>query len=271
MTYTTADYVYDKVGITSTEVDATKMARILEEADREVDRIIKTTCVPKQKIDIFEGNDKNLHFVDKIPLLTISKMEIDSTSIDIDDIYFEPTGIIKLKNTAGKIYFYESTTIPNCMLKYTYGWLEDTTTTTETSAAVSAGSSIEIGVDSVTGFTEDDWVRIEGFDGYRETAQITAVGASSITCTIVYDHEIDSQVTLLQVPGIVSTLAAVIAAMMTALYMVGNTYTFATSYAVPDHQVTKGVPYPHFNRNMEAWTKERKFIMDKLPPWAVFA
>ena len=53
MAYTTADYVYDKVGITVNEIDPTQMSRILEQADAEVDRIMNTTSNPKTTIACF--------------------------------------------------------------------------------------------------------------------------------------------------------------------------------------------------------------------------
>lgn len=271
MAYTSADYIYDKIGITSTEIPSAQMDRILEEVDREVDRIIKTTCVPKKVIDIFTGDDKNIHVVGNIPLLNVEKLEIDATDISLSKLIFNPTGLVQLKNTAEQPYFYYNSTPHNCYLKYYYGWLEETTTQTDIATAVTAGTGAVISVDSSTGFAADDWIKIVGFDGNREVTKITSVATGTITCDLILGHEVDSLITKLQVPGIVQTLAAVIGAIMGALKMIGSTYTFATSYAVPDHSVTKGVPYPHFNRNMEGWIKERDFIMSNLPSWPVFS
>jgi len=273
MTYASRDEIYDKVGVDSSVISTDIMDRILVDADAETDRIIQTTCVPKKKIEIFEGDNKNIHFVKKIPLLSVSKMEINSTAISISKIFYEQTGRIRILQGAEQLYFYTNATGPDCFLEYYYGWLQDTTTQTEVKTTAIAGTSVVIEVDSADDFTALDWVRIEGFDGFRETTQVIAKDdtADTITCTILYNHEVDSLVTQLEVPPIVNQLASVIGAIMAALYMVGSTYTFATSYAVPDHQVTKGVPYPHFNRNMEAWVKERKFIMDQVPPWAIFS
>ena len=62
------------------------------------------------------------------------------------------------------------------------------------------------------------------------------------------------------VPAIVKNLCATIAAVAIANYMIGSTYTFATSYSMPDLSVTKGVPYPHFDRALSALTKQRDYL-----------
>lgn len=272
MAYTTASKIYEKVGITASDLPDGAIDRILEDTDREVDRITKTTSVPKKKIDLFAGNDQNIHFINKIPLLTILKAEIDSTDISLDKIWAQYTGQVELLNGAEKQFFYASVTKPNCFLKYYYGWLEETTTQTDVKTAAEAGSSVTIEVDEADNFTAENWIKIQGFDGNSEVTQIISKDDTNdtLTCDLTRDHEVDSLVTELQVPGIVQNLAGCIGAIMTALYMVGSTYTFATSYSVPDYSVTKGVPYPHFNTNLQAWVKERDFLMSQLPSWPVF-
>jgi hypothetical protein len=57
-------------------------------------------------------------------------------------------------------------------------------------------------------------------------------------------------------PIIVKKLTAMIAAITAAEYMVGNTYTFATGYSIPELSVQKGVPYPHFEKLINQLTKQ---------------
>jgi len=66
------------------------------------------------------------------------------------------------------------------------------------------------------------------------------------------------------VPLLVRDLTAVLAAIRCASYMIGGTYTFATSYSIPDLSVTKGVPYPHFNTALEKLTKRRDWLVDQI-------
>ena len=58
------------------------------------------------------------------------------------------------------------------------------------------------------------------------------------------------------VPDIISAYCAVQAAIYAGQYMIGSTYTIATSYSHPDISVTKGVPYPHFDRALSAIQKK---------------
>ncbi|MCF7861201.1 hypothetical protein K9M79_03060 [Candidatus Woesearchaeota archaeon] len=274
MAYTTEDYVYDKVGVTTDQISSAQMTRILEAADAEVDRIIKTTCEPHTTVEILNGNNLNYIYLKNLPLLSVSALEIEDTEISISKIRFykNPAKICLLTNSE-QTQFYTDTSLKNIRVKYSYGWLEETTTNTLTTGAEVAGSAVEIGVTAGGGanFTVNDWVRIVGFDGNEEVAKVTAQGDNSITCDLVLGHEAGTTIIKLQVPPIVKQLAGVIAAIMSATYMMGNTYTFATGYSVPDYSVQKGVPYPHFNRNMEVWVKERDFLMSQIPEWPVFA
>lgn len=73
-------------------------------------------------------------------------------------------------------------------------------------------------------------------------------------------------------PIIIKKLTAIIAAITTAEYMVGNTYTFATSYSIPELSVTKGVPYPHFEKLINQLTKQSEKMIANIkaivqPAW----
>jgi hypothetical protein len=63
------------------------------------------------------------------------------------------------------------------------------------------------------------------------------------------------------VDEVVRDLTATSAAIILATYMIGGTYTFATSYSVPDMSVSKGVPYPHFNTAIIKLEEKRKWLM----------
>jgi len=271
MAYATANDIYDKVGVTSTELPEAQINRIIANADAEVDRIIKTTCVPKKYTWMFDGDNNNLVYLKNIPLLTVNKLEIDDTTIDIDDITFNQAGQVRLKSTADKSFFYASTTPNNCRIQYTYAWLEQTTVQSDSTVASVAGTDETLTVGDGSLFSENDWVLIEGFDGYQEAAMVKSVDTNDLTLDLVVPHEIGSTVTKLQVPLIITQLANVIGAIMAALKMIGSTYTFATSYSVPDYQVTKGVPHPHFSANLQGWVKERDFLISQIAPWPSFS
>src|SRR3989338_3091438 len=229
MTYTTADHVYDKVGITVNEINPTQMARILEQADAEVDRIMNTTSNPKKTMEIQDGQQFNYTHIRKLPLLKVLNVEIDQTPISLSNLRFYPEGKIQLLPTAEQTYFYRNNLLRNVKIKFIWGWLEESTT--------------------------------------NQVTQINSLNSNDLNCDLIYSHLSSSMVIKLQVPRVVELLAGAIAAIMSALYMIGQTYTFATSYQTPDYQVTKGVPYPHFQKNLDSWVGERDYLIKSLPKW----
>lgn len=273
--YTTADCVYDKVGVTSDQIGTDAMNRILAAADAEVERIIKTTCKPKEQLELYTGNNKNWMYTTRVPILNLTALKINDTDITLTNVSTEYTGQVVLLNTAESQYFFSNISRKNIKLKYLWGWLEEPQdqVATLTTADVVAGEDKTVSVTAGTGTTYavNDYVKIAGFDSYEEVAKITDISTDDLTITLTLPHESGSQVVKMIVPPIVNQLACVIGAIMGATYMMGSTYTFATGYTIPDYSIQKGVPYPHFNRNMEVWVKERDFIMSKLPEWPVFA
>lgn len=272
--YTDAACVYTKIGVTSSQIDTTQMTSMLNAADAEVERIIKTTCKPKEIIELYTGNSKNMMLTKRVPLLNLTGLEIDDSTISLEEVSTNlDTGQLILLSGAEETYFTSNIARKNVKLKYIWGWLEEVPdqVQTTTSGDETAGAATVVTVASGTGFAENDWVKISGFDGYEEITKITSISTNDLTMNLSLPHEEGSFVTKYQVPAIVSQLACVIGAIMGATYMMGSTYTFATGYTVPDYSIQKGVPYPHFNRNMEVWVKERDFIIKQLPSWPVYA
>ena len=267
MTYTTADHVYDKVGITGNEINPTQMARILEQADAEVDRIMNTTSNPKKTMEIQDGQQFNYTHIRKLPLLKVLNVEIDQTPISLSNLRFYPEGKIQLLPTAEQTYFYRNNLLRNVKIKFIWGWLEESTTNQETQSDNIPGIGQTVSVEDGTKFAQGDWIRIVGLDGWEEVTQINSLNSNDLNCDLIYSHLSSSMVIKLQVPRVVELLAGAIAAIMSALYMIGQTYTFATSYQTPDYQVTKGVPYPHFQKNLDSWVGERDYLIKSLPKW----
>lgn len=271
MAYTTTQLILDKIGVTTTEISETKLGEILLDAEAEVDRIIKTTCNPKNKIKILTGNNNNYLYIHDVPFLTVQEIMINDTEIDLEDVRFNQEGKILLLNTAAQTKFYTETE-PNIAVKYIYGWLEEELIT-ETASELEAGSDVTITLSDVSDLDEGDYIKIIGTDGYSEWTKIKTIDTDTkeITVDLIYNHKAGSNLYLGNVPRIVQKLTAVIGGIMGAVFMMGDTYTFATSYSIPDYSVTKGVPYPHFVKVLDDLTKERDFLISQLPPWPVFS
>lgn len=106
---------------------------------------------------------------------------------------------------------------------------------------------------------------------YLKTGQIILGDSAQVTyfrdedpqlCNVKYHYGI------YPVPDIIKKLTATIAALTCAEYMIGNTYTFATNYSIPELSVNKGVPYPHFDKltaqlmkRIELYKKELQAII----------
>jgi hypothetical protein len=268
--YCTKEDILQKIGVTEIEIDSNHLKSILEEAQKEVDRLLKTTCNPKTKIEIFDGNNKNIMYLRRLPLMSVKKLRISDEDISIEEIRFNEHGAVKLLNSAGKNYFISALS-PNISIQYVYGWLEEEEERIIAESVESGTTQIEL--DDVKLLSVGDWVLIAGMDGYQEWTKIDAIDKDlkKITCDIVYPHEANSLVYKGAVPQIVRKLTGVIGGIMGSLYMIGSTYTFATSYSIPDHSVTKGVPYPHFSKNLDDLTKERDFLLKQIPEFPVFA
>ncbi len=270
ITYCTTEEILDKVGVTDNEISQQRLNRISREATAEVDRIIRTTCDPKTKIETFNGNDKSKYLAIKIPLLSVKNIRIDDTDISMEKVRFNESGRIELLKTAERLYF-TSGTKPNVSIKYIYGWIEETNELNLEEDVEKGTQTFEIS--NAENLDKYDWIKISGIDGYTEWTQITNINKSQnqITCNLIYPHEENSLITKGDVPYIIRKLASVIGGIMGALYMVGSSYTFATSYSIPDYSTTRGVPHPHFSKVLDDLTKERNQLLKEIPAFPVFA
>jgi hypothetical protein len=270
MIYCTIDDILQKVGVTAEEIEPTHLKRIEEESENEVDRLIKTTCDPKTNIITRDGNNKNCLYLTQLPLMSVKKVNISDTEISTDKMRFNPSGAVRLLTNAEMNYFITDIK-PNISIKYIYGWLEELGQY-ETQEAVEKGDSW-IELDSLKDLEVNKWIRITGMDGYDEWTKIEDIDKdeNKIKCNLIYPHEKGSLILRGEVPDLIRKLTSVIGAIMGALFMVGSTYTFATSYSIPDHSVTKGVPHPHFSKVLDDLTKERNYLLTQIPEFPVFA
>ena len=270
--YCNNDDILDKVGVTTEEISVDMLNTLAQEATAEVDRILKTTCNPKEEFLIIKGNNKNSILLNKLPLMSVKQIRIDDQDIDLDNVEYSQFGDITLLKRSKIQYFYNHNDEKNVKIRYVYGWLEEDNKK-KTINSVQKGDNVEIELDSVLLLNQNDWVRIRGIDGNEEWTQVKAINkdTNTITCDLLQDHPENSIVYQGIIPIIIKKLTSVIGAMMGATRMMGATYTFATNYSIPDYSVTKGVPYPHFVKVMDDLTKQRDQILSKLIPYPVFA
>lgn len=102
---------------------------------------------------------------------------------------------------------------------------------------------------------------------YKETGELklgstagksTFLDTSPQLCVLKYHFGV------YPIPNIIKKFTAITAALMIGGHMIGNTYTFATSYTVPEYTINKGVPYPHFEKIVGEMKKQRDFLLTRI-------
>lgn len=251
-------------GISTDFISDADFLQLIESAEYEADRLMNTKFVPTTKIELLNGDNSERIVVSKNPLLKVRALEIDETSVDLDDIrWSRDSGVVWLESSASKTYFLNKTGEKFLTkIKYDYGYLDETSTQTSTSADASSGSSVALSVDSESGFSSGDYVLIQGFDGFEEVAKVTATDTSEITVdTLVTSHESGSLVTKLEIPRILVRFVQLISAMMGVARVVGASYDEITSYSLGDMSVNKGEPYTQWRETTTQLQKEYKSIL----------
>jgi len=267
----TADEVRLEVGIGTGDISDDDMATIISQAETETDRLLHTTFIPKRIIERkFPEGEPNRIMLRKTPVTRVLNIQIGGTAgtwVDTSKTILDPiTGKLTLTANAEKTYF-NSVEDKGNIIDYEYGKLEETDTETETTAYVGTGDGITISVGSSTSLSAGDYVKIvSGTEANPEITKILSVGTGTFSANVSWTHPSGSRVIKMQVPEDAKMLTRILAGIMSALHMIGHTYTFATSYSIPEKSVTKGVPYPHFEKVLNTLVSKRDYILKKFRP-----
>lgn len=268
MTFITVTEVRNICGAPSSLIVDTAIAQYITEVEADMARWLNTAFVPTQKLDIVDGNATSRMFVMKNPILSVRAITVNtSTSVTPKYLnWYKSSGKIMLGTDAETATF--TTGQQNTFIKYLYGMLEESSTSTATTADVTTGTSVALTVSAITGFSNEDWVEIYGMDGKREVAQINATpsGSTIQVDQLVQDHDSGSIVVKLQIPQHIKKYMLIEAGICAAINAIGATYTFNASYSLGDLQVTKGVPYVHFTNLIEKLLKEREMRRVRIKP-----
>jgi len=121
-------------------------------------------------------------------------------------------------------------------------------------------------VTSISGFADEDWVEIYGMDGKQEVAQISGdpVGTTIVVDQLVQAHESGSTIVKLQIPYKIKRYMEIEASIYVAVFAIGGTYTFNTSYSLGELTVNKGEPYPQWREVIQRMINERKMRRETL-------
>jgi hypothetical protein len=267
MRFVTVSSVRRTGGIGSDQINDTDVEAIIDECEYQVERFLNTSFTPKERIDILDGNGTIRIFVDKNPLLAVRGLKIDGDTEDPAHlIVYRGSGKMELDTEQSLTNSTFKTGSGKIVVKYLYGQVENSTTSTTTSAAEVAGTNVSIAVGSITGFANADWVEIYGMDGYREVAQINAIpaGGAIQVDQLVQTHESGSTVVKLEVNQTIKKLMNIVSALAMVARVVGESYTDIVGYTMAEFSVQKGEPYTQFAETARQLIKERDMILSTL-------
>lgn len=273
MAYVTEAEVRLKSGAPTSLIDSSDVNSIITLVTENALSYFDISDVPVDTIDFIRCYDLNKIMVRKQKIMTVKEISLNSSTSTITSFGFNSDlGKLFLKNKAGSIF---DTYLPRfepykVKVRYSHAFLTPNGTVTESTAAASIGTSINIAVDDETNFTVNSYVKISGFDGNSEVAKITATTTNQITVDrLYYSHESGSVLEELSIPNALRQFILYESAVAIAIKAIGGTYELATSYSSPKYTITKGVPYPHWEKSFSANQEERKRFEEII--WAMLS
>ncbi len=264
-TYVTIASVRRTCGIGSTEISDADVEDTITEVEKEVSRFFNTDFVPTERIDILNGDGTNRLLLDKNPLLSVRELKIDGDTVDPANLeIYKESGHIFLGKDADTSKFPNKRNVVS--IKYIHGLVEESSTSSTTSAAEVAGTDVSIALASITDFADEDWIEIYGMDGYREVAQINATpGAGAIVVDkLVLAHESGSKVVKLEISENFKKLMNIITSIALVARIVGESYKDTVGYNLGELRVQKGEPYTQWRETALQLVRERDLMMSKI-------
>lgn len=263
--YITVESVRRTCGIGESEINDVDVGNTITEIEAQVPRYFNTHFVPTEKIEILDGDGTNRLLINQNPLLSVRQLKIDGVDQDVS--------ALELKKDSGYIFIGEGATTSTfkskrnkIIVKYLYGTVEHSSTSTTSSDDEVAGTDVSVSVVSITDFADNDWVEIFGMDGYREVAQINGTPAlgAIILDKLVLTHESGSTVVKLEISENFKKLMNLIASIALVARIVGQSYDDSTGYSLGELRVQKGEPYTQWRETANQMIKERDEMMKRI-------
>ena len=263
-TYITVASVRRTVGISVDEISDADVEATIVEIEAQVPRYFNTQFVPTEKIEILDGDGTNRLRVNQNPLLSVRELKDDGTTID-------PANL-EIKKEPGYIFLGSGATTQKfsdkknkIVIKYIYGTVEDSSTSTTSSAAEVAGTAVSVAVASESDFSEEDWVEILGMDGHREVAQVSSSSTGVLVLDqLVQTHELGSTITKLQININFTKIMNLIASIALVARIIGQSYDENTGYSLGELSIQKGEPYTQWRETANQFIKERDQLMSRI-------
>ncbi|KKL87185.1 hypothetical protein LCGC14_1937240 [marine sediment metagenome] len=265
MTYITVASVRRTCGIGSSEISDADVTSTIAEVEAQVPRYFNTVFTPTELIETRDGNGTNRLVLKQNPVLAVRDLYIDGTQEGAENLHvYKGSGKIVLNTSASTSTFIRKQNA--ITINYIYGMMEESSTSSTTSEAEEAGTSVSIALASITGFADEDWVEIYGMDGFREVAQINATpaGGAIVVDQLIQTHVAGSKVVKLQISENFKKLMNLIASIALVARIVGESYTDTVGYSLGALQVQKGEPYTQWRETAIQFIRERDELMNRI-------
>lgn len=262
MKYITVDEARLQSGAPRELISDDDIENYINIVEPQVERYMNTVFTPTQEIENIWPREMPTLQTRKNPLLTVRDFRFDNDSINTKNLeVYEESGIVRLGNNAP---FSDFNNKNKATIKYLYGLVEEDDISSDLEEEVDSGNDITITTsdDISSDLEEGDYVRIQGMDGNREISRINSISGTDITLDkLVLGHESDSRVVKLKTPEYIKRLIMAETAIAIAVYAIGSTYTFNTGYSIGELSIQKGVPYTHWETNLQKNQEIRNSIM----------
>lgn len=268
MAIITADEIRRTCGITSDQISDDDLNGIIAEVEDQVPRFLNTRLIPKETIDVLDGDGREFIFLKHNPVLTVRALKIDGTTIGVKKSieFYRESGLIKIDTVDGDpdiSYFKDKP--KSVVVKYVYGFQTESEIHTESTSDVAAGTSVTISVDNASEFSTGEWITIKGMDGNEEAAKITSTSSGQITVDqLIYDHESGSIVTKLEIREVMKRLLRIVASISAVARVVGESSKDITGYSIEGFSVQKGEPYTQWRETANQLISERDQILKRI-------
>ncbi len=263
-TYITVASVRRTCGIGSSEISDADVESSIVEVENEVPRFFNTVYVPTERIDILDGDGTNRLILDKNPVLSVRELKIDGETEDPVNLeIYKDSGYIFLGKESETPIFAAKRNAN--VVKYLYGTVIHSSTSTTSSDDEEAGTAVSVGVADESSFTALDWVEIYGIDGNREVAQVSSTSSDILVLDqLIQTHESGSTIVKLEVDTIFTKLMNIITSISLVARIVGESYKDIVGYNIGEMRVQKGEPYTQWRETANQLIRERDGIYERI-------
>lgn len=231
--------------------------------ENNITNFYKVYTKPRTVIEVIDSDAKRIIQLNKPYCIQILNLKYAEKDQDLEAWYINkyPDNSIELKRNIylSGVPFFGKYPL-NIRIKYLSWFCEETEIVKEISSnmEIEPGNNVSISLNDVEDLEVNQYIMIEGTDRNREATKITNITGNDIVVNkLTQRHEVNSIITKLQIRRSLYNFILYETCLAVSLRAIGTTYTFNTSYSVEDVQATRGVPYPHFEKQVNKFTTLR--------------